>query len=67
MSQVEIMQGGDGITEGKLRLQRILTMNPDHPEANYLMGTVCEVQGEVDRALNYYKKAAGLLLEIGMN
>jgi Tfp pilus assembly protein PilF len=67
MSQIEIMQGGDGIAEGKLRLQRILAVTPDHPEANYLMGTVCEAQGETDHALNYYKRAAKRLLETGVN
>ncbi len=67
MSQLEIMQGGDAIAEGKARLQRILTASPDHPQANYLMGTVCEVQGETDHALNYYKKAAQRLLETSVN
>jgi tetratricopeptide (TPR) repeat protein len=67
MSQIEIIQGPDGIAAGKLRLQQILTVNPDHPEANYLMGTACEAQGQMDHALNYYKKAARLLLEIGPN
>ena len=67
MSQVEISQGGEGITAGKLRLQRILTLNPSHPEANYLMGTVCEIQGEIERALNHYKKAAEFLIETGKN
>jgi thioredoxin-like negative regulator of GroEL len=67
MSQIEIIQGGDGITEGKLRLQQILAVNPDNPEANYLMGMACEAQGENDHALNYYKKAAKRLLETNMN
>lgn len=67
MSQIEIIQGGDGITEGKLRLRQILAVNPDNPEANYLMGMACEAQGENDHALNYYKKAAKRLLETSMN
>ncbi len=67
LSQIGIVQGGEGIAEGKMRLQRILRLNPNHPETNYLMGTVCEAQGETDHALNYYKKAAKRLLEIGMN
>ncbi len=67
MSQIEIMQGADGIAEGKLRLQRILAVTPDHPQANYLMGTVCEAQGETNHALNYYKRAAKRLLEAGVN
>lgn len=67
LSQIEIVQGGEGIAEAKIRLQRILKLNPNHPEANYLMGTVCEAQEETDHALNYYKKAAKRLLEIGMN
>jgi hypothetical protein len=29
------------------------------------MGMVCELQGEADHALNYYKKAAKRLLETG--
>jgi tetratricopeptide (TPR) repeat protein len=65
MSQIEIIQGGDGIAEGKLKLQQILSVNQDNPEANYLMGTACEAQGQKDDALNYYKKAARLLLETG--
>lgn len=67
MSQIEIIQGGDGIAEGRLRIQRILAANPDHPEANYLMGLVCEEQGEMEHALRYYKKAAKRLLEIDWN
>ena len=67
MSQIEIIQGGDGITEGKLRLRQILAVNPDNPEANYLMGMACEAQGENDHSLNYYKKAAKRLLETSMN
>jgi tetratricopeptide (TPR) repeat protein len=67
MSQIEIIQGGDGIMKGKLRLQQILAVNPDYPEANYLMGMACEAQGETDHALNYYKKAAKRLLETSVN
>lgn len=67
ISQIEIMRGGDGIAEGKSRLQRLLMLNPDHPEANYLMGMACEAQGQVDRAMDYYKKAARRLLETGVN
>ncbi len=67
MSQIEIIQGGDGIADGRHRIEQILTVNPDHPEANYLMGMVCEAQGEMEHALKYYKKAAKRLLEIGMN
>jgi tetratricopeptide (TPR) repeat protein len=65
ISQIEIIQGGDGIAEGKQKIQQILTVNPENPEANYLMGTACEAQGQKDDALTYYKKAARLLLEIG--
>jgi len=67
LAQIEIMQGGDSIAEGKMRVERILKLSPENPEANYLMGTVCETQGETDHAKNYYKKAAKLLLETGMN
>ena len=67
MAQIEIIQGGDGITQGKLRLQQILSVDPDHPEANYLMGTACEAQGEIDHAMSYYKKAAEQLLETSVN
>jgi tetratricopeptide (TPR) repeat protein len=65
ISQIEIIQGGDGIAEGKQKIQRILTVNPENPEANYLMGMACEAQDQKDQALNYYKKAARLLLKIG--
>lgn len=67
ISQIEIMRGGDGIAEGKSRLQRILALNPDHPEANFLMGMACEAQGQVDHAMDHYKKAARRLLEAGAN
>jgi len=67
MSQLEIMQGGDAVAEGKARLQQILTAQPEHPQANYLMGTVCEAAGDTEHALNYYKKAAKRLLEAGAN
>lgn len=67
LSQINILQGGDGITEGKSRLERILSVNPEQPEANYLMGMVCEAQGEKDHALNYYKKAAKRLIETHTN
>lgn len=67
LSQIEIIQGGDSIAEGKMRVQKILRLSPEHPEANYLMGMVCEAQGEKDHAINYYKKAAKLLLETGTN
>ncbi len=63
IAQVEIMRGGDGIEEAKTRLQRLLALHPDHPEADYLMGMVCETQGQVDHAMGYYKKAANRLLE----
>lgn len=65
ISQIEIIQGGDGIAEGKQKIQQILTVNPENPEANYLMGMACEAQDQKDQALNYYKKAARLLLKIG--
>lgn len=65
ISQIEIIQGGDSIAEGKQRIQQILTVNPENPEANYLMGMACEAQDQKDNALNYYKKAARLLLKIG--
>lgn len=67
MAQIELSQGGEGLATGKLRLQRILTLNPYHPETNYLMGKACEMQGETERALNYYKKAAEFLIETGKN
>jgi hypothetical protein len=63
LSQIEIIRGGEGIAEGKKKLQQILNADPDHPRANYLMGTACEAEGETAQALNYYKKAASLLLE----
>ena len=65
ISQIEIIQGGDGIAEGKQKIQKILTVNPENPEANYLMGMACEAQDQKEQALNYYKKAARLLLKIG--
>ena len=64
MSQIEIIRGGDGIEAGKQRIQRILSVDPVHPEANYLMGMVYETQGQVDQAMNYYKKSAKSLLKI---
>lgn len=62
-AQIEIIRGPDGIEAGKQRIQRILSADPVHPEANYLMGTVYETQGQVDQAMNYYKKSARLLLK----
>jgi tetratricopeptide (TPR) repeat protein len=63
MAWVEIRRGGAEIASAKWRLNWLLTTHPSHPQANYLMGIVCETQGEKDRALEYYKKAAQLLLE----
>jgi tetratricopeptide (TPR) repeat protein len=63
LSQIEIIRGGEGIAEGKKKLQQILNADPDHPRANYLMGTACEAEGQTAQALNYYRKAASLLLE----
>ncbi len=63
MAWVEIRRGGAEIASAKWRLNWVLTTHPSHPQANYLMGVVCETQGEKDRALEYYKKAAQLLLE----
>ncbi len=63
MAWVEIRRGGEEIASAKLRLNWVLTTHPSHPQANYLMGLVCESQGEKDRALEHYKKAAQLLLE----
>jgi tetratricopeptide (TPR) repeat protein len=63
MAWVEIRRGGEEIAAAKWRLNWILTTHPNHPQANYLMGLVCEAQGEKDRALEHYKKAAQLLLE----
>ena len=63
MAWVEIRRGGEEIASAKWRLNWILTTHPSHPQANYLMGLVYEAQGEKDRALEYYKKAAQLLLE----
>jgi tetratricopeptide (TPR) repeat protein len=61
---VEIRRGGEEIASAKWRLNWLLTTHPSHPQANYLMGMVCETQGEKDRALEHYKKAAQLLLEM---
>lgn len=63
MASVEIRRGGEEINSAKWRLNWLLTTHPTHPQANYLMGIVCETQGEKDRALEHYKKAAQLLLE----
>jgi len=63
MAQIEIIRGPDGIEAGKQRIQRILSVDPVHPEANYLMGMVYEAQGQVDQAMNYYKKSAKLSLK----
>jgi tetratricopeptide (TPR) repeat protein len=63
MAWVEIRRGGEEIGSARWRLNWLLTTHPSHPEANYLMGLVYETQGEKDRALEYYKKAAQLLLE----
>ena len=63
MAWVEIRRGGEEIAAAKWRLNWILTTHPSHPQANYLMGMVYEAQGEKDRALEHYKKAAQLLLE----
>lgn len=63
MAWVEIRRGGEEIAAAKWRLNWILTTHPSHPQANYLMGMVYETQGEKDRALEHYKKAAQLLLE----
>ena len=64
MAWVEIRRGGEEIASAKWRLNWLLTTHPSHPQANYLMGIVCETQGEKDRALEHYKKAAQLLLEM---
>jgi Tfp pilus assembly protein PilF len=63
MAWIEIRRGGEEIAAAKWRLNWILTTRPSHPQANYLMGMVYEAQGEKDRALEHYKKAAQLLLE----
>jgi peroxiredoxin len=63
MASVEIRRGGEEIASAKWRLNWLLTTHPTHPQANYLMGVICETQGEKDRALEHYKKAAQLLLE----
>jgi tetratricopeptide (TPR) repeat protein len=64
MAWVEIRRGGEEIASAKWRLHWLLTTHPSHPQANYLMGNVYEAQGEKDRALEHYKKAAQLLLEM---
>ena len=64
ISSIEIRRGGKEIDSAKWRLNWLLTVHPDHPQANYLMGVVYEIQGEKDRALEHYKKAAQLLLEM---
>jgi tetratricopeptide (TPR) repeat protein len=64
MAWVEIRRGGEEIASAKWRLHWLLTTHPSHPQANYLMGNVYETQGEKDRALEHYKKAAQLLLEM---
>jgi tetratricopeptide (TPR) repeat protein len=63
MAWVEIRRGGADVASAKWRLNWLLTTHPSDPEANYLMGLVYEAQGEKDRALEHYKKAAQLLLE----
>jgi Tfp pilus assembly protein PilF len=67
MAWVEIRRGGDELASAKWRLNWLLTTHPSHPQANYLMGLVCEAQGDKDRALEHYKKAAQLLLETEQN
>lgn len=63
LAWVELRRGGEEIAAAQWRLNWILTTHPSHPQANYLMGMVFEAQGEKDRALEHYKKAAQLLLE----
>ena len=63
MAWVEIRRGGEELASAQWRLNWLLTTHPSHPQANYLMGLVCESQGEKDHALEHYKKAAQLLLE----
>ncbi|MCL5281246.1 MAG: tetratricopeptide repeat protein [Planctomycetes bacterium] len=64
MAWVEIRRGGEEIAAAQWRLNWILTTHPSHPQANYLMGLVYEARGEKDRALEHYKKAAQLLVEM---
>jgi tetratricopeptide (TPR) repeat protein len=64
MAWVEIRRGGEEVAAAKWRLNWLLTTHPSHPQANYLMGMVCEAQGEKDLALEHYRKAAQLLLEM---
>jgi len=64
MAWIEIRRGGEELASAKWRLNWLLTTHPSHPQANYLMGAVCEAQGEKDRALEHYKKAAQVLLEM---
>ncbi len=64
MAWIEIRRGGEEIAAAKWRLNWLLTTHPSHPQANYLMGMVYEAQGEKDRALEHYKKAAQLLVEM---
>jgi tetratricopeptide (TPR) repeat protein len=64
MAWVEIRRGGEEIAAAKWRLHWLVTTHPSHPQVHYLMGNVYEAQGEKDRALEHYKKAAQLLLEM---
>jgi tetratricopeptide (TPR) repeat protein len=64
LAWVEIRRGGEEVAAAKWRLHWLVTTHPSHPQVQYLMGNVYEAQGEKDRALEHYKKAAQLLLEM---
>lgn len=64
MAYIEILRGGKEMPSAQQRLDRILAHNPYDPEAHYLMGLVFESQSEKDKAIEQFKQAAELLIEI---
>ena len=64
IAYIEILRGGQEMSSAQHRLDRILANNPYDPEAHYLMGLVHESLSEKDKAIEQFKLAAELLIEI---
>ncbi len=53
-----LAQDGSDMEASEAQLHRILESEPDHPEANFLLGELCELKGDFRGAQNHYLRTA---------
>ncbi|MGE3108991.1 MAG: tetratricopeptide repeat protein [Phycisphaerales bacterium] len=63
LAEIQIRRSADGLSEPEAALSSVLTSDPKHPRAHYLMGRILEARGDTPGALAHYRRSAELLLD----